>query len=105
MKPHMGYYMTTAYIFTATLIIFLILGIIYLLKAPVSKVVVYLLIGNLVISSYCVWICSMTFNSWRSNNFLAFLNLALFAISIFRLTQPVLPPNAGKKQPAPENVL
>jgi presenilin-like A22 family membrane protease len=93
-QPYMGYYMTIGYTFTATAIIFLIAGIIYLLQTHVQKVIIYLLIVNMVISSYCVWISATAFNSWRSNSFLSFLNLALFAISIFQLTKPA--PNAGK---------
>lgn len=93
--PHMGYYAITGYIFTATLILFLIFGIIYFVKTNV-KTVACLLIGNLVISTYCVWLYSITFNSLRSNKFLLFLNLALFAISICQFTKPAKSPNDSK---------
>lgn len=101
-KLHFGpsaiaYYSIIGYAFTATFILFLILGIIYLVKTHVQKVVIYLLIGDLVFSAYCVWIYSTAFNNtWRSNSFLLFLNLALFAISIFQLTKPAQSPNADK---------
>ena len=75
------------YTFLATFILFLIIGIFNLVMTPVHKFLLYLLIGNLVISAYCVWIYATKFIDPWSNNIPYFLNMVLFAISIFQLTK------------------
>ena len=87
-KPNMGYYAMIAYTFMATLIIYLVFGLIYLIKKNVGKVIIYLLIFDLILSSYCLWIYAVTFNTWRTNTFLLFLNMAMFVISIFQFVKP-----------------
>ena len=76
------------YTFLATLIIFLILGTIYLAKTSVSKILIFALMGNMVISVYCIWIYATKLMHPWSNNLLFFLNIVLFAVSIFQLIKP-----------------
>ena len=85
-KPYMGYYTMIAYVFMASFIVYLVFGLIYLIKKHVPGFVTYLLIIDLIISAYCIWIYSVTFNNWRTNSFLLFINMAMFAISIYQLS-------------------
>ncbi len=86
----MGFYMIYAYLFFASFILFLIFGVIYLLKNPVSKLITYILLVDLLFSAYYVWHFSTIPKGWQSNGSIVFVNLALFAFSIYTLV-------AGKK--------
>ena len=85
---NMGFYMMYTYLFLISFILFLIFGIIYLVKNPVPKFIIYILTGDLVFSAYYVWHYSTTFKDLRSNGDLMFVALALFAFSICKLTRP-----------------
>ncbi len=84
--PQMGFYMGFIYLFACTFLLFLVLGIIYLIKKSVPKFVLYLLIADLVFSSYYVWAYSITFKNLHTPAFMLFITLALFAFSIFKLS-------------------
>ena len=84
-RPYMEYYTMIAYVFMASFIVYLVFGLIYLIKKHVPGFVTYLLIIDLIISAYCIWIYAVTFNNWRTNSFLLFINMAMFAISIYQL--------------------
>lgn len=86
-KPQMGNYAMIGYLFAASFTLFLILGIIYLANTFVSRIVIYLLIANLIISTFFVFLYAVTFNNVRTNSSLLFLNLFLFGLSISRLTR------------------
>jgi hypothetical protein len=84
-KPQMGYYMMYAYLLLPSFVLFMIFGIIYLLKNPVPKYVTYVLTAVLLFSSYFVWHYSATFKSVHISVMVMFGNLVLFAFSIFKL--------------------
>lgn len=83
--PQMGLYMSFVYLFIVTFLLFLILGIIYLVKNTVPKIVIYLLIADLIFSSYYVWVYSISFKKLHTPAIILFVTLALFAFSIFKL--------------------
>jgi hypothetical protein len=83
--PKMGFYMGFVYLFAVSFLVFLILGIIYLVKDPAPKVVVYLLITDLVLSAYYVWVYTVAFKNLPTPALLLFVTLALFAVSVFKL--------------------
>jgi hypothetical protein len=87
-KPNMGFYMMYAYLFFISFSIFLIFGIIYLVRNPVPKFIIYILAVNLIFSAYYVWHYSTILKTWGSNGNFLFLILALFAFSISKLTRP-----------------
>ncbi len=77
----MGY----AYIFMGTFLIFLTLGIIFLVKKQELNFVRFALIGVLILSAFYVWHYSTEVKSYWGNAIINFLILFLFAFSIFRL--------------------
>ena len=84
------------YTFLATLFIYLILGTIYLAKTSVSKILIFVLIGNMVISVYCIWIYATKLMHPWSNNIPFFLNILLFTVSIFQFVQSTKQPTISK---------
>ncbi len=80
-----SFYIIYGVLFIISFMIFLLFGIIYFVKNSVPKFVTYVLIGNLVFSAYYVWHYSIMFKRLPSNVNFLFLNLVLFAISIFKL--------------------
>lgn len=86
-SPNMSYYIMYAYLLITCFLLFLIFGLVYLLKSPAPKYVTYILIGVLVVSSYFVWGYSNTFKEIKSMSFIMYLNLVLFAFSIFKLSR------------------
>lgn len=83
----MGFYMGFVYLFVLTFFIFLVSGIIYLIKTPASKFINYLLIADLFLSAYNVWLHSTSLKSWNSSVTISFFILVLFAYSIFLLSK------------------
>ncbi len=85
--PYMGQYMMFAYLFAISFILFIILGVMYMVSHPVKKYVLYSLTAILIFSSYYVWLYSVTIKGWHINPFLQFGNLVLFAAAVFKLNK------------------
>ena len=88
-KPYIAYYMMVGYLIAISFILFLICGIIYLLKKNIKNGFLYIIIGNLILASYFIFIYATTFGSLRSGSNLLFINLSLFVISIFLVTKEI----------------
>ena len=82
-----NFYLMFAYLFIVSLIIFLALGLIYLLKTEVPRFINYLIIGNLFFSTYYVWLYSTKFIDMRTNRIFLFLDLILIGFSIFNFSK------------------
>jgi hypothetical protein len=84
-KPNMGNYTMYGYLLIISFVLFLVFGIIYLIKNPVPKFVTYILMADLFFSSYYVWHYSTAFKGLQSARVIIFCNLVLFGLSIFKL--------------------
>jgi hypothetical protein len=84
---NMGFYMMYGWLLIVSFLLFIIFGIIYLVKNPVPVYVRYILAGILFFSAYFVWHYSTMPKGWHSTDFLQFGNLVLFAVSIFKLSR------------------
>jgi hypothetical protein len=84
---NMSAYMMYAWLFIVSFLLFIIFGIIYLVKNPVPAYIRYILTGILLFSSYYVWHYSTIPKGWHNTVFLGFGNLVLFALSIFKLNR------------------
>lgn len=85
--PDMSFYKIYGYLFLISFMLFLILGIIYLVKDLVSKLIIYILIGDLFFSAYYVWHYSTIIKGWGNNGNIMFITLMLFAISMCKMAR------------------
>jgi hypothetical protein len=84
---NMGFYMMYAWLQLVSFLLFVILGIIYLVKDPVPAFIRYSLAGILFFSAYFAWHYSTMLRGWHGTGLLQFGNLVLFAVSIFKLSR------------------
>jgi len=85
--PDMSFYKMYGYLFLISFMLFLIFGIIYLVKDLVSKFIIYILIGDLFFSAYYVWHYSTIIKGGGSNGDIMFITLMLFAISMCKMAR------------------
>jgi hypothetical protein len=83
--PDMSIYKMYGYLFLISFILFLIFGIVYLVKDQVLKVINYILIGDLFFTTYYVWHYSTTIKGFGSPGIVMFFTLMLFAISMCKV--------------------
>lgn len=78
-------YVYYAWLWGGTFLPFLLFSIIYLVRAKISRPLLYGLIAILLFTSYVVFLFSSALPQWRSGGPLNYLVLLLLAISAFRL--------------------
>jgi hypothetical protein len=86
-RPNMGFYMIYAWVLAISFFLFLIFGIIYLVKKPVPAYIRYIIMVILFVSSYFLWHYSTLPKGWQQMGLLQFGNLILFAVSIFKVSK------------------
>ena len=84
-KSNMGNYTMYVYLLIISFVLFLVFGIIYLIKNPVPKFVTYILMADLFFSSYYVWHFSTAFKGLHNTGIIMFCTLIFFGLSIFKL--------------------
>ena len=80
------FYIGYAYVFLISFVIFIIFGIIYLMKKQVPRFISYILIGDLILSTFYVWHYSTVIPIFYTTGILNYISLVLFAYSIFKLS-------------------
>jgi hypothetical protein len=82
---NMGFYAGYAYVLILLFILYVVLGIFFLMKSQNPKIIRNILTGVLVISAFCAWHYGTFLHGKRGTAIINFITLALFAISIFKL--------------------
>jgi hypothetical protein len=81
---HTNTYVYYAWLWGGTFLVFLILSVITLVQDKVSRVLVYILIANLFLTSYNTFLFAADFPKWQSTGPLNFVILCLLGVSVFR---------------------
>lgn len=78
-----GIYPLLIYIIGITFAFFLLFGIVHLIKEVVPKIVRYIIIGDLFITTYFVWNHAAFLSGWNRSNIVSYFILVLFGFAIY----------------------
>jgi hypothetical protein len=84
---NMGFYAGYGYLILFSFLLFLVFGIIYLVKSSVEKYIRYILIAILFLSAYFLWHYSISYKGYQFSSILSFVDLVLFGFSIFNFAK------------------
>lgn len=77
-------YIYYAWLFGITFLLFLTIGIVYLVREKTTRPLIYILMANLLFTSYYVFLFTADYPKWSRTGPVNFLILCLLGISIFR---------------------
>lgn len=92
---HTNPYIYYAWLFGITFLLFLTLGIIYLVREKTARPLIYILMANLLFTSYYAFLFAADFPKWNRTGVLNFVILCLLGISIFRYYGEVIKKGGG----------
>jgi len=88
-------YIYYAWLFGITFLLFLTLGIINLVREKTTRLLIYMLMANLLFTSYYAFLFAADFPKWSKTGVVNFVILCLLGVSIFRYYGEVIKKGRG----------